>query len=51
MIKLIRGGCYYMDGALVKENQAFLTAEQKAKAQGTMIYKILCAHNEGDEEI
>ena len=51
MIKLIRGGCYYMDGALVKENQAFLTAEQKAKAQkGTMTYKILRAHNEGDEE-
>ena len=51
MIKLIRGGCYYMDGALVKENQAFLTGEQKAKAQkGTMTYRILKAHNVGDEQ-
>jgi len=51
MIKLIRGGCYYMEGALVKENHAFLTGEQKAKAQqGTMTYRILKEHNKGDEQ-
>ena len=51
MIKLIRGGCYYMGGALVKENQAFLTSEQKEHArQGTMTYRIIQAHNEGDEQ-
>ena len=51
MIKLIRGGCYYMDGALVKENQAFLTADKKEEARkGTMAYRILRAHNQGGEE-
>ena len=51
MIKLIRGGCYYMNGALVKENQAFLTAAQKETARkGTMSYRILKEHNRGDEE-
>ena len=51
MIKLSRGGCYYMGGALVKESQAFLTAEQKAAARkGTMAYRILRAHNKGTEE-
>ena len=51
MIKLIRGGCYYMGGALVKESQSFLTADQKAAARkGTMAYRILHAHNRGTEE-
>lgn len=51
MIKLIRGGCYYMGGALVKENQAFFTAEQKEEARkGTMAYRILREHNQGDDE-
>ena len=51
MIKLIRGGCYYMNGALVRERQAFLTSEQKEKARkGTMSYGILKAHNRGDEQ-
>ncbi len=51
MIKLIRGGCYYMGGALVKESQAFLTADQKEAARkGTMAYRILQAHNRGSEE-
>ena len=51
MIKLIRGGCYYMNGALVKENRAFLTSEQREKARkGTMAYGILRAHNRGDEQ-
>ena len=51
MIKLIRGGCYYMGGALVKENQAFLTADKKEEARkGSMAYRILRAHNQGGEE-
>ena len=51
MIKLIRGGCYYMGGALVKESQAFLTADKKEEARkGTMAYRILRAHNQGGEE-
>ena len=51
MIKLICGGCYYMGGALVKENQAFLTADKKEEARkGTMAYRILRAHNQGGEE-
>lgn len=51
MIKLIRGGCYYMGGALVKENQAFLTAaEKEAARRGTMSYRILKDHNKGDEQ-
>ena len=51
MIKLIRSGCYYMNGALVKESQAYLTSEQKEKARkGTMAYSILRAHNHGDEQ-
>ncbi len=51
MIKLIRGGCYYMNGALIKESHAFLTGEQKEQARkGTMTYRILNAHNKGDEE-
>ena len=29
MIKLIRSGCYYMNGTLVKENQAFKTSAVK----------------------
>ena len=50
MIKLIRGGCYYMGGSLVRESQAFMTGEQKAAAQkGTMSYRILKSHNIGDE--
>ena len=32
MIKLIKGGCYYMDGQLVRERQAFQTGEQKLAA-------------------
>ena len=51
MIRLIKNGCYYMGGALVKENQAFMTGEQKAKAQrGTMAYRILKEHNIGNEQ-
>ena len=51
MIKLIKGGVYYMDGKLVKENVAFMTQEKKDRAiKGTIAYNILKAHNVGDDE-
>ena len=51
MIKLIKGGVYYTDGVLLKENAAFMVEAKKLKAvKGTMAYKILKAHNSGDEE-
>ena len=51
MIKLIRGGCYYMNGTLVKENQAFKTSAEREQARkGTMAYAVLKKHNRGDEE-
>ena len=51
MIKLIKRGCYYMGGLLVRESQAFQTSEQKLAAQrGTMAYQILKTHDKGDEQ-
>ena len=51
MIKLIKGGVYYMDGALVRENHAFMVeAKKQAAIQGTLAYSILTAHNNGDGE-
>ncbi len=51
MIKLIRSGCYYMGGSLVRASHAFMTGEQKAAAQkGTMTYQILKNHNKGDDQ-
>jgi aconitate hydratase len=51
MIKLIKGGVYYMQGKLVKENVAFMVEAKKRQAiKGTMSYKILSAHNKGDDE-
>ena len=51
MIKLIKGGVYYMEGRLVKENAAFMVEAKKRNAvKGTMAYKILSAHNKGDEQ-
>ncbi len=51
MIRLIKGGVYYMDGRLVREKDAFRTSEQKQEAvKGTMSYPILAAHNKGNEE-
>lgn len=51
MIKLIRGGAYYMQGKIVKENQAFLREHQKQAAiKGTLAYNVLKAHNKGDDE-
>lgn len=51
MIKLVKGGVYYMNGKLVREKDAFRTSEQKAEAvKGTMSYGILAAHNKGTEE-
>ena len=51
MIKLIKGGVYYMEGKLFKEREAFMVESKKQKAvKGTMAYKILKAHNKGDDE-
>lgn len=51
MIKLIRGGVYYTEGRLLKENVAFMVESKKQKAvKGTMAYSILSAHNKGDNE-
>lgn len=51
MVKLIKGGVYYMEGSLIKENAAFmLEAKKKLAMKGTMAYKILSAHNKGDDE-
>lgn len=50
MIKLIKGGVYYMNGALVRENYAFMVEAKKQKAvKGTMAYSVLAAHNKGGE--
>lgn len=51
MIKLIKGGVYYIDGKIVKESVAFMREEQKrAAVKGTLAYNILSAHNFGDDE-
>ncbi|MDE6690948.1 MAG: hydratase, partial [Clostridia bacterium] len=50
MVKLIKGGVYYMNGALVRENYAFMVEEKKQKAiKGTLAYSILSKHNKGNE--
>ncbi len=44
MVKVIRQGVYYMEGWLVKEAQAFMTSEKKARAvQNTMTHALLAA--------
>ena len=51
MIKLIKGGVYYMEGKLFKEGAAFMVEEKKRRAvKSTMAYNILKAHNKGDDE-
>ena len=51
MLKLIKGGVYYTGGRLIKENVAFMREEQKkAAVKGTLAYRILKAHNVGDDE-
>lgn len=51
MVKLIKNGVYYMNGALVRENYAFMVEAKKQKAiKGTMAYSILSAHNRGGED-
>lgn len=51
MIKLIKGGVYYMGGSLVREKYAFMVEAKKQQAiKGTMAYSILSAHNKGGEE-
>lgn len=51
MIRLIKGGVYYMEGRLIREKDAFRTSEQKRAAiKGTMSYGILNTHNKGNDE-
>lgn len=50
MVKLIKGGVYYTEGQLLKENVAFMVeAKKQAAIKGTMAYSVLKAHNKGDE--
>ncbi|MDE7084068.1 MAG: hydratase, partial [Clostridia bacterium] len=50
MVKLIKNGVYYMNGALVRENYAFMVEAKKQQAvKGTMAYSILASHNKGSE--
>lgn len=51
MIKLIKGGVYYMQGKIVRENHAFMLEAQKREAvKGTIAYSVLASHNKGTEE-
>ena len=51
MIKLIKGGVYYLEGKPVKEKNAFRTSAQKEEGRKkTIAYGILMAHNLGDEK-
>ena len=48
MVKLIRKGVYYMENRIVKEAQAFMTSDKKAKAEkNTLTYGVLKMHNTG----
>ena len=50
MIKLVKGGVFYTEGKLLKENVAFMVeAKKQAAIKGTMAYGVLAAHNRGDE--
>lgn len=50
MIKLIRGGVYYTEGAILKESVAFMVESKKQKAiKGTITHGILSSHNGGTE--
>ncbi len=52
MIKLIRQGAYYTEeGRIVKEAQAFMTSDKKAKAvKGTLAHALLSSHGVRGEE-
>ena len=51
MIKLVKGGVYYLDGKLVRENYAFMVeAKKQAAIKGTLAYSILNSHNKGDND-
>ena len=48
MVKLIRKGVYYMESRIVKEAQAFMTSDKKAKAEkNTLTYGVIKAHSTG----
>lgn len=50
MIKLIRGGAYYTEGAVIKENVAFMVESKKQAAiKGTISHGILNSHNSGSD--
>lgn len=50
MIKLIKGGVYYTEGGLLKENVAFMVESKKqAACKNTLTYAVLNAHNKGGE--
>ena len=50
MIKLIRGGAYYTEGTVIKENVAFMVESKKQAAiKGTISYGILNSHNSGSD--
>lgn len=50
MIKLIRGGAYYTEGAVIKENVAFMVESKKQAAiKDTISHGILNSHNSGSE--
>lgn len=50
MAKYFRQGCYYMDGKLVKESEAFMTSDKKERAiENTVARAILREHNRGDD--
>ncbi|MBO4989327.1 MAG: hydratase [Clostridia bacterium] len=51
MIKLIKGGVYYLEGRPVKEKDAFRTSSQKEEGKKlTISHSILMAHNQGDAQ-
>ncbi len=50
MVKLIRGGVYYTEGVILKENVAFMVESKKQAAiKGTISHGILKSHNSGSE--
>lgn len=50
MIKLVKGGVYYTEGALLKENVAFMVeSKKKAACKNTITYGVLQKHNRGGE--
>lgn len=50
MVKFIRQGVYYAEGRLIKESQAFMTSDKKARAiRNTASYAVLSEYFRGEE--